>query len=54
MADKPINLDDFRQKPDGRYPDVGPLCDAVDLILNAAHPINKIDKLLPWNIELNS
>ena len=42
MADKPINLDDFRQKPDGRYPDVGPLCDAVDLILNYAGEVTRI------------
>ena len=42
MADEPINLDDYRPKPDRGYPDTAPLHDAVDLILNYANDVTQM------------
>ena len=42
MTDKPINLDDFRPKPDRSYPDTTVLLDAVDIILDYANKVTRI------------
>jgi len=42
MADEPINLDDFRPKPDRGYPNTEPLHNAVDLILDYANEVTRI------------